>query len=293
MTNILRDLTGKQGSDLKSMTYLFDEKEIKSVASLLSQLKKDEQQQRRINHSTPKIWFRGLKDISYPLTPTFHREHLDIKEEIYMMNLFKQNSYGLINQIPASEWEWMFLMRHHNLPSRLLDWSENPFVGLYFSVCPRNSGQQPITDGVLWCLLPIRLNHWALRWPIDSNALPMFTEKEAEYSLLQNEGIKNYLPLYVQNVDITKRPLPPPAAGICPRTNQRMRAQFSVFTIHHADNTPLENVEDGTHIWRYKIPANKKIAIFDELRRIGITRLTLFPELDHVSLEVREPFGGH
>jgi hypothetical protein len=52
-------------------------------------------------------------------------------------------------------------------------------------------------------------------------------------------------------------------------------------------------VEDGTHIWRYKIPANKKIAILDELRKIGITRLTLFPELDHVSLEVRESFGGH
>lgn len=209
------------------------------------------------------------------------------------MNLFKQNSYELINQIPLSEWEWMFLMRHHNLPSRLLDWSENPFVGLYFSVCPRNSDQQSATDGVLWCLLPIRLNQWALGWPTDNNSLPMFTENKTEHSCPENEAISNYLPSRIQNIDTTKTPIPPPAAGMCPRTNQRMRAQFSVFTVHHADNTPLENARDRTHIWRYKIPASKKPIILDDLSRIGITRRTLFPELDNVSLEVCESFEGY
>lgn len=274
------------------MALLFEEEEIKSVASLLHRLKRDERRLlQKSNNSKPKIWFRGLKDIGYPLIPLFHRQHHDIKEKIYMMNLFKQNSHDLISHIPNSAWEWMFLMRHHNLPSRLLDWSENPFIGLYFAVCLRNSSQQSTTDGVLWCLLPVRLNQWALSWPINSKALPMLTEKESEYSLPQNEAIKNYLPLNVQNVDIMKKPLPPPVAGICPRTNRRMQAQFSVFTIHHADNIPLENVKDGTHVWRYRIPANKKNAILDELRRIGISRLTLFPELDNVSLEVLESFG--
>jgi hypothetical protein len=274
------------------MTYLFDDDEIKSVASLLSRLKRDERRLPRSNRSIPKIWFRGLKDIGYPLIPTFYRGNYKIKDEIYMMNLFKQDSRELINQIPDSDWEWMFLMRHHNLPSRLLDWSENPFIGLYFSVCPRNSGQQSTTDGVLWCLLPVRLNQWALGWPTDNNSLPMFTLDEGEYSCPENDAIKNYLPSRIQNIDTTKTPKPP-AAGMCPRTNQRMRAQFSVFTVHHADNAPLEKAGDRTHIWRYRIPASKKPTILDDLRRIGIARRTVFPELDNVSLEVRESFEGY
>lgn len=273
------------------MTYLFAEEEIKSVSNLLSQLKKYERQLRS-NRSPQKVWFRGLKDINYPLVPTFHRKHCDIRDEIYMMNLFKQNSYELISYIPGSEWEWMFLMRHHNLPSRLLDWTENPLVGLYFSVCPRESDHQVTTDGVLWCLLPRRLNQWSLNWPNNSDSLPMFTENKAEYSRVENETISIYLPSKIQQSVSLQKPMPPPAAGICPRTNQRMQAQQSVFTIHYADDTPLEDVGDRTHIWRYKIPAHKKSAILDELTRISIIRRMLFPDLDNVSKEVSESFGG-
>lgn len=277
------------------MAYLFEEDEIKSVANFLSKLRKDEQRLRRSlnrsHRSKPTVWYRGLRNIRHPQVPTFHRKGYKIKDEIYLMNLFKQNSHEFLIQIPSSEWEWMFLMRHHNLPSRLLDWTENPLVGLYFAVRPKENEPMPISDGVLWCLLPTRLNHWALKWPDGDDTLPMLTDNPAEYSRGENEGITLYLPSNMRT--LSRRETLPPAAGMCTRTNRRMQVQMGVFTIHHANKDPLENIGDSTHIWRYRIPTSCKQSIYKDLKRIGITERTLFPSLDNVAKESIEVLGGH
>jgi hypothetical protein len=73
-----------------------------------------------------------------------------------------------------------------------------------------------------------------------------------------------------------------------------MQVQMGVFTIHHANNrTPVEQaIADGTHIWRYKIPQEYKEPIYQELRRVGINKRTLFPDLDNVAREAKDLLGG-
>jgi len=278
------------------MAYLFDEGEIRGIGSLLTALKADRIKLRRLLQPRPrfvtKVWFRGLSNIRYKQVPTFHREGYKIEDEIYLMNLFKQNSHELLSQIPDNEWEWMFLMRHHELPSRLLDWTENPLVGLYFAVRPREeeSESKPAKDGVLWCLLPTRLNRLALGWPDDDYSLPMFTHNEAEFTRGENDILNLYLPSQMKG--LSRRATRPPAAAIAKRANRRMQAQAAVFTIHHMNKDPLENSGGGIHVWRYRIPAQSKKSIYANLRRIGITERTLFPSLDNVAKEAIEVLGG-
>jgi len=288
------------------MAYLFNEEEITSVADLLAWLRADEDRlcealkpkrrskQRHFKEypSKPTIWYRGLKDITYELVPTFYRPECKVKinDEIYLMNLFKQNSHELLSQIPSSEWEWMFLMRHHNAPSRLLDWTENPLVGLYFAVCPGEHDPMPKIDGVLWCLLPNRLNFISLKWPPDDNTLPMLTSNRDEFPRGENEPIPLYLPSAMKSLTISETLLP--VAGMSPRTNRRMQVQMGVFTVHHADKTPIEAAGDSTHIWRYRIPYDYKEPIYQELKRIGLKERTLFPSLDNVARETEEVLGG-
>lgn len=110
------------------MAYLFDDEVITCVADLLNWLERDDKRlHKKLNRtqaSKPAVWFRGLRRIKRPLVPTFHRDNCKIEDEVYLMNLFKQNSVELLSQVPDNEWEWMFIMRHHNLPSRMLDWTE-------------------------------------------------------------------------------------------------------------------------------------------------------------------------
>ena len=276
------------------MPYLFEDEEINKVADLLALLEKHQQELpsklKMKAGSRTIIWFRGLRNISRPLLPTFHRPECKIKDEVYLMNVFKQNAHQLLTQIPVTEWEWMFLMRHHKSPSRLLDWSENPLVALYFAVCPRENSRKNDDDGVLWSLLPTQLNHMALKWPLDDNSLPMLSKEPTERSRGQSEIMPLYLPSSLK--DFTGPAPLMPVAGICPRTNLRMQVQMSVFTLHHADKKPIQDIGDSTHIWRYKIPHGVKKSLHQELRRLGIMEATLFPTLDNIAADAARLIGG-
>ncbi len=270
------------------MPLRFRERRLQNVADLLPFLETDESRLAAEPVAGKFVWYRGLPSASYELVPTLYVKGLDPRNEVYMMNRFRQDAHkNLEGREPSSEWEWMFLMRHHGSPSRLLDWSENPLVGLFFAT----SGE-PDEAGALWCLLPMKLNRWSLHWPDDSSALPMFTMDENEFPDVANDNLKNYLPSRMRDLRPGTTSSAPPAAAISTRTSRRIQAQLGTFTIHHVDSTPLEDYEDQSHVWKFTIPAGQKPVIQSQLRRIGITRLTLFPELDNVAVEAAAALGG-
>ena len=227
----------------------------------------------------PGVWYRGLPSSRHTLLPTLHRYKIPVASEADLMNRFKQNAHEFLDVRPQGEWEWMLLARHHGLPSRLLDWTENPLVGLYFA--SDTAGQHARSNGVLWCLSPPDLNRIANPGEESYDVLPMFLEDND----LSTSGrfLTNYRTSLVSragdNVPV------PPAAALGIRTTKRIQAQLGVFTIHHANKTPLEKWGSRNHLWRLVVPRTAKIAIRSELERVGITALALFPELDNVTKE--------
>jgi hypothetical protein len=62
-----------------------------------------------------------------------------------------------------------------------------------------------------------------------------------------------------------------------------MAAQLGVFTINHKLHAPIETLGSTKHVWRWIIPAASKKSLAAELRQLGFSSLTLFPELDQVA----------
>jgi hypothetical protein len=55
------------------------------------------------------------------------------REEKHWLKRFRFEGTQYVSGEPDL-WEWMALARHHGLPVRVLDWTRNPLVALYFAV---------------------------------------------------------------------------------------------------------------------------------------------------------------
>lgn len=233
-------------------------KTISSIQDLIAALDTD-------NTGYPgPIWYRGQAESEWSLVPGYFRL-LDAPSESTLIKRFKQNASMLIDKTPKASFDWLFLMQHYGVPTRLLDWSESPLVALYFSV--EDYSRHPDADAALWALRPSELNKNAgINDADEAYFIPSFEDSE-----LENYSVE----ILAQNSRNKLKPL----ATIATRNNPRIQAQHGVFTIHHHDHVAVEAVGDSMHVIKYVIPNEHKAAISKQLCLLGFTKFQLFPEL--------------
>lgn len=245
----------------------YNDTKIRSVGDLITALHNQTDQQQL-------VWFRGQARSNWKLVPSLARSNRGADAEIALIKRFKQNAMPHINHRPQTEWEWLFLMQHYRVPTRLLDWTESPLTALFFAV--EYSKKHENTEGAVWCLLPAELNkHANIEYKFGPE-IPAFDHdavlKSYEPTTIASEATSHLFPL----------------AAIATRNSPRIVAQMGTFTITHRRMTPIENVADKKHVWRLTIPASSKRKIREELQLLRFTELTLFPELEQVANESKK-----
>jgi FRG domain len=245
------------------------------IVSLASLEKAVLETNRLFSHARP--WWRGHAKQSWELIPRVFRAEAKGGKPYNERELFAHfrdrattrytNHPGVRDHIG-----WMFLAQHYGLPTRLLDWTASPLIGLYFAVSDETHDSEP---GHLHALSPGRMNKvLAGQYAERFSTLEPFVQQYALDAIGQKDKVHT-------------DPLPNAVAIGTREIDVRMLVQQSVFTLH-SDATALSEVaSDPPILATFVIPASAKQQLRWRLAWLGLRPASVFPDLEHLAAELR------
>lgn len=227
-----------------------------------------------LRRATLEVCFRGQSLAEWTLKPSIYRGFVPPDHERELIRDFKTHASEFLSNDQRSDVDWLFLAQHHGVPTRLLDWTLNPLVALYFA-CE----DYTITkNGKVFALNA---------WELNKTSCGMLSVPSTD-----SEVFRDYvLPLSDRAIQRTVKAHEPLAV----RPNylfRRSNAQAGSFTIHGSKTQALEKTRfirknQQACMAQIEVNGERKLNLLRELYSFGIHRQSLFQSIDSVGERVK------
>lgn len=210
------------------------------------------------------VLFRGHTNSIWELEPKIARLKLRtgfklVEAEKEMLEDFKRQALPHLPRSLQDDWDWLALAQHHGLPTRLLDWTTNALVALWFAV---EKPAEENANGAVWMFFGNPNDH---------------TDKEKATDPLHTARTLIFRPHHLTS---------------------RIIAQSGWFTVHPfrpKDSprfVPLEKVAlQKQFLQKIEIPSRCFPALREDLSRCGINAAVLFGDLNGISKQLSWEFS--
>jgi len=231
-----------------------------------------------------KLWFRGQPCASLKLLPSLYRSSIFLlnanggydqhfrNEKIAILKM--QKYFNEKNGTNLGFLQTMYKAQHHGLPTRLLDFSSERFVALYFAVesvkphqildvgDPTDESEYSKQYCSVYCINPVVIN----KLSIDTN--------EIAGNNLEEE------------IDINKMTYP--IAVNPPIIDKRIKAQKSKFLLYGSLSVSFDDIPKyNNELVKILIKKKDCLKIYEELKVIGYSHYSIFPDIEGVIKETK------
>ena len=265
-------------------------KDVDSLRNFLELVSGDTKDWTRDGFAKP--WFRGVTNaVTHKLVPSVFRGDYK-KREFQLTKKFRLMAPGFGATPDTGRIDqWLFLMQHHRVPTRLLDWTESPLIAAFFAAEKAAQTDDVENDAAIFGLDPIAMNK----------------ESGPDFDFFPNTWTDNSTTQRIQFafgtdadrvciISHREGPLELPHAIYASNVHSRISSQRSCFTLHGTDDKDFGSIFEGKslitnrRLIKYRIPAGKVPNMLRDLSDLGITYGAVFPDLDGLARELRYSF---
>ena len=275
---------------------LLKENEI-TLSTIIKKILEDTKQWQFINNAG-KPWFRGQSVEDSPIPNIFRSKY----DEFNMATMFRNRASSVIKPPENKRLDkWLFLMQHYGIPTRLLDWTENLFAALLFALEDYFSKVKKCNNLTLWVLHPFEMNKcsgitgFPNTWTRKKNKKKPFCKKHN-----YNPGLEYFRlafhPKSEYHTEINLKIINKPIAVQSNYLDQRQLSQKSCFTIHGNEEEDFETIFKGENLiingyfLKYIIPKDDAEKLYSDLLKLGVSRTSIYPDLNGLALELKNRF---